>query len=68
MIAERLSGHFRVLIEHSLRKREPTPEHVLERMVYPICEDIHYLLKNGTKNYSWEALERISKECKGLLL
>ena len=33
LMVKRTIGHFRVLIDHCRRRREPSPEHVLERMV-----------------------------------
>ena len=49
-IVKRTIGHFGVLIDHTLRPYEPSPEHVLERMVYPLCRDMHDVLDRGTKN------------------
>lgn len=36
-------GHFRVLVEHSLREYEPSPGHILKRMIKPLCRDISSL-------------------------
>ena len=46
-IIKRTTGHFLNLVEHSLRDREPSPEHVLNRMVKPLCEDFADLLRAG---------------------
>lgn len=56
-------GHFRVLIEHSMKDYESAPPHILKRMVRPLCRDISRLLKEGTKNDSWLVLEEFSREC-----
>lgn len=56
-------GHFKVLIEHSLKDYESAPSHILKRMVKPLCKDISKLLKDGTKNDSWIVLEGFSREC-----
>jgi len=56
-------GHFRVLIDHCRRRREPSPEHVLERMVNPLCRDISHILLKGTRNDAWQMIEGIVTEC-----
>ncbi|MFV9645839.1 MAG: hypothetical protein ACNYWU_08465 [Desulfobacterales bacterium] len=50
-------GHFRVLLDHCRRRREPSPEHVLERMVNPLCDDFSRVLLKGTKNDAWQMIE-----------
>lgn len=57
-------GHFRVLVEHSLREYEPSPGHILKRMIKPLCRDISRLKANGTKNDAWEVVEGFSQVCK----
>ncbi len=60
---KRTIGHYRALLEHSLKRREPSPEHILKRLVIPLCQDFNYILQEGTKNDAWIALEGISREC-----
>jgi len=62
-IVKRTIGHFGVLIDHTLRPYEPSPEHVLERMVYPLCRDMHDVLDRGTKNDAEDVIEGFSREC-----
>lgn len=57
-------GHFEVLVKHSQRPYEPSPAHVLKRMVYPLCRDFSKLLAEGTRNDAWEAIEGFSKVCR----
>lgn len=56
-------GHFEVLIEHSQRPYEPSPRHVLKRMVRPLCRDFSKLLERGTRNDAWEAIAGFLKAC-----
>jgi len=58
------AGHFRNLIAHSLREYEPSREHVLKRLIKPLCEDISRILDEGTAVDAKEAAELLSKECK----
>lgn len=62
----RVTGHFRVLIDHSLRPYEPNPSHLLKRMLLPLCEDFQNMLAEGTKNDAWELLKSFSETCKRL--
>jgi hypothetical protein len=62
-VVKRAIGHFGVLIDHALKPYEPSPEHVLKRMVHPLCQDIHNILDRGTKNDAWEVIEGFSREC-----
>jgi hypothetical protein len=62
-VVKRTIGHFGVLIDHALRPYEPSPEHVLRRMVHPLCQDVRDILDNGTKNDAWEVMEGFSREC-----
>jgi len=59
-------GHFKVLIDHSQRPYEPSPVHVLKRIVKPLCRDFSKLLEEGTKNDTWEAIEGFSQACEML--
>lgn len=56
-------GHFKVLLDHSQRPYEPSPEHILRRIVKPLCRDFSRLLDKGTKNDAWEVLEGFAKAC-----
>lgn len=56
-------GHFKVLMDHSLRDYEPHPVHVLKRMVVPLCQDFERILDQGSKNVAWQMLESIVHEC-----
>ncbi len=66
-IVKRTLGHFKILIEHSLRPYEPTTQHILKRMIMPICQDIRTMQMKGTKNDSWELLQGLAEECKAIL-
>jgi len=57
------AGHFRNLIAHSLREHEPSHEHILKRLIKPLCEDICRILDEGTAADAKEAAELLSKEC-----
>ncbi|MFQ6126996.1 MAG: hypothetical protein ACE5R6_20665 [Candidatus Heimdallarchaeota archaeon] len=56
-------GHFRILIDHSIRPYEPSPDHLLERMIIPLCQDFARILKKGTKNDTWMLFQGFEKEC-----
>lgn len=58
------AAHFRNLIAHSLREHEPSHEHILKRLIRPLCEDMSRILDEGTAADAKEAAELISKECK----
>ncbi len=66
-IVKRALGHFKVLIEHSLRPYEPSPEHILKRMVKPLCQDVSAMQKKGTRNDSWEFLQGLAEACRVIL-
>lgn len=66
-IVKRTLGHFKILIEHSLRPYEPTPQHILKRMIMPICQDVRTMQTKGTKNDSWDFLQGLGEECKAIL-
>jgi hypothetical protein len=57
---------YRLLIEHSQRPYEPSPQHVLKRMLLPLCANFNTILSQGTKNDSWELLRGFAEECKSL--
>lgn len=57
-------SYFELLIRHSQKKYEPSPEHILKRMLIPLCENLDKLVTTGTKNDDWELMEGFSKECK----
>jgi len=58
---------FRVLIEHSQKEYEPSPEHVLKRMLLPLCRHFSWIADKGTKNDARDAIQGFSKECRNLL-
>ena len=55
---------FRLLIEHSQREYEPSPEHILKRMLRPLCRNLSEIMEKGTKNDAWEIIEGFARECK----
>ena len=63
LMVKRTVGHFRVFIDHCKRRREPSPEHVLDRMVNPLCQDFSQILLQGTKNDAWQMIEGLVTEC-----
>lgn len=60
------AGHFRNLLIHSLREYEPTPEHLLKRLLKPLCIDITRILNQGTAGDAEETLMMLHKECEKL--
>ncbi len=58
---------FRLLIEHSQKEYEPSPEHILKRMLLPLCRNFSEITKEGTKNDAWDAIQGFSQECNKLL-
>lgn len=54
---------FRLLIEHSQKEYEPSPEHILKRMLIPLCRSFRGIVEKGTKNDAWDVIEGFSKEC-----
>lgn len=60
-------SYFRLLIKHSQKTYEPSPEHILKRMLIPICESLNETLENGTRNDAWDLVEGFTKECKRLI-
>ena len=60
------AGHFRNLTAHSLREYEPSPEHVLKRLLRPLCRDISRLLEEGTAVDAKETVQLFRKECERL--
>ena len=57
-------GHFRNLLIHSTREYEPSPEHILKRLLRPLCLDIDHIIKKGTARDAKETLTLFQKECK----
>ena len=55
---------FRLLIEHSQKGYEPSPEHILKRMLLPLCRGLSEIAETGTKNDAWEIIQGFSKECR----
>jgi hypothetical protein len=53
---------FRVLIEHSQKDYEPSPGHILKRMLMPLCEHFE-IVEKGTKNDAWDVIEGFVQEC-----
>lgn len=63
ILSKRTIGHFRVLLDPCGRRKEPSPEHILERIVSPLCQDFSHVLREGTKNDAWQILEEFVNEC-----
>lgn len=57
---------FRLLVEHSQKEYEPSPEHILKRMLLPLCCHFSEIVENGTKNDAWNTIEGFVRECKKL--
>ncbi|MFH1563312.1 MAG: hypothetical protein ABIF11_07865 [Nitrospirota bacterium] len=55
---------FEILIKHSQKEYEPSPQHILKRMVVPLCKQFSIIINEGTKNDTWEIIEGFSQECK----
>lgn len=47
-------GRFRALLDRATREYEPSPEHVLKRLIRPLCRDLEQLQDEGTKNDAWQ--------------
>ena len=54
---------FRLLIEHSQKDYEPSPSHILKRMLVPLCEHFAEIAEKGTKNDAWDVIEGFVQEC-----
>jgi hypothetical protein len=54
----------RLLIEHGQGEYEPSPEHILKRMLRPLCRNLSEIAEKGTKNDAWEIMEGFARECK----
>ena len=54
---------FRLMMEHSQRDYEPSPRHVLKRMLWPLCDNLSEIAERGTKNDAWEVIEGFAREC-----
>lgn len=57
---------FRLLIEHSQKEYEPSPEHILKRMLLPLCRGFSEIVATGTKNDAWEVVDGFAQECRKL--
>ena len=55
---------FRLLIEHSQREYEPSPEHILKRMLKPLRHNFSEIVERGTRNDAWEVIEGFAQECR----
>ena len=62
IVKSTISFH-RLLIEHSLKPYEPTPQHILKRMLLPLCKHFNEIIDKGTKNDTWNVIKGFSKEC-----
>ncbi len=58
---------FRLLIEHSQKEYEPSPEHILKRMLLPLCRNFSEITTERTKNDAWDVIQGFSQECNKLL-
>jgi len=56
-------GSFRVLLDHAYRSYEVSPQHVLKRIVLPLCEDVAEVVAEGTKNDAELVLRGFVSEC-----
>jgi hypothetical protein len=54
---------FRLLIQHSERDYEPSPSHILKRMLKPLCRNLAKIVEGGTKNDAWNVIEGFLREC-----
>ncbi|MDI6793050.1 MAG: hypothetical protein QME81_09315 [bacterium] len=57
---------FRVMIEHTQKGYEPSPPHILKRMIRPLCSELAKIEQRGTKNDAWDFVEGLSAECRRL--
>ena len=55
------TSFFRLLIEH--RDYEPSPSHILKRMLIPLCEHLAEIAEKGTKNDAWDVIKGFTREC-----
>ncbi len=60
------AGHFRNLVEHAFKPYEPSPVHLLKRLIAPLCFDISHVLSSGTAADAKETLELFERECRQL--
>jgi len=60
-------GHFRSLILHSLKEYEPSPTHVLNRLLKPLCKDFKKILEKGTTKDTAKVIEQFFKLCQKYL-
>ncbi|MHA1364148.1 MAG: hypothetical protein ACTSP1_16725 [Candidatus Freyarchaeota archaeon] len=57
------AAHFRNLLSHLTREYEPTSEHVLKRLLRPLCRDLKRIIERGTAEDVWETVNRLREEC-----
>ncbi len=55
---------FRLLIEYSQRDYEPSPQHILKRMLLPLCDHLTEIVEDGTRNDAWDVIEGFARECR----
>ena len=60
-------SYFKLLIKHSQKPYEPSPEHILKRMLIPICQSINEIRDSGTRNDACDLVEGFAKECMRLV-
>lgn len=65
---KRTIAYFKNLIDHSLRPYEPSPVHILKRILRPFCKNINFVVESGTKAHYKKLVEEISKNCKKYVL
>lgn len=60
------ASHFRNLVEHAFKPYEPSPAHLLKRLIAPLCLDLSHILGSGTAADAKETLELFQRECRRL--
>ena len=55
-----------IVWDEELEVNEPSPEHILKRMLIPICESMNEIYEGGTRNDAWDLIEGFTKQCKRL--
>ncbi|UCD84718.1 MAG: hypothetical protein JSU92_00585 [Deltaproteobacteria bacterium] len=59
--------HFEIMLKHSMREYEPSPAHIMKRLVAPLCQDFTRLAEKGTRGDAWEVITGISQTCRKLI-